>query len=141
MTVALDRHQSANPAQKLATPGTLFTITVKGVPAIVNFSFPKQYAGTFLLLSPNAAYPSIQPPYMGVRVASTGYLSTTLGPEGQATIRVPAGVPYFLTCWVPTTDNNKASFTRHPSEGSTSIGSSFNPQQQINITDPATYCP
>jgi hypothetical protein len=107
VTPAVDRTQSATPSQAAVQTGYNADFKIRGIPSVL--SFDNSVPGSFVLLTPSAAYPVGAMP-----VADTGsarYYSGVVGPDGKVNISVPSGVNYYYTCWLPPT-SGRGAYTR-----------------------------
>lgn len=101
VSVALNRNQNASPPFSSLTQTFSTNFAVRGVPARVSFTgLPK---GTFILLT-KTVYNSNRAPSINA-TTTQDYYSKVVGTGAVATLDIPGGSPYFITCWEPSGTN------------------------------------
>ena len=103
------------PAVNLPSTGIVADFKIHGVAG--NFKVTGTPPGSFILIS-TAGYAGANPPSITPSNAvGSGFYSAATGLDGTATVFVPAGVSYYLTCWLAQPSDQTVQYARSPASG------------------------
>jgi len=131
------RTQSAVPFEypipNLQPAGAFASLQIRGMPA--NLQLSGATPGTSILIS-TASYAGSNSPTVSPSAGNAGFYTAMVTTAGTATVPVPAGYSYYVTCWLAQASGASVTYARDPANGSNGPYPVTTPNGQVAVACP-----